>query len=90
MGFFRSLIGFLFIIGGIYRVFLGIGLLFFSSIIQSLDPVGDPVNFLIFEGGEIIDTGLLSLIGIGYIILGAIFIWLGNVIRKGGQKTIKF
>lgn len=89
MGLIRSIIGILFILGGIYRILLGIGLLFFGAIVQSFDPIGDPVNFLVIEGGDF-DTGLLSLVGLGSIIIGGFFIWLGNVIRKSGQKTIKF
>lgn len=87
MGVFRSVVGILFILGGIYRVLLGLGFLFFGSVIQSFDPVGDV--FMEVEGGGVIRSDLLSLIGLGYIILGGIFIWLGNVIRNSGQKIIR-
>lgn len=87
MGVFRSIVGILFILGGIYRVLLGLGLLFFGSVIQSFDPVGGV--FMEVEGGTFINSNLLSLIGLGYIILGGIFIWLGNVIRNSGQKIIR-
>lgn len=88
MGVFRSFVGILFILGGIYRVLLGLGFLFFGSVIQSFDPVGDV--FIEVEGeGGIVRSDLLSIIGLGYIILGGIFIWLGNVIRNSGQKIIR-
>jgi len=83
MGFFRSLIGWLFIIGGIFRVIIGLGLLFFGGLTFSQF---DPVSSTIFTGDT---SGLISIFGIGYVILGAFFIWLGNVIRSSGRQVIR-
>jgi len=83
MGFFRSLIGWLFIIGGFFRVIIGLGLLFFGGLTFAQF---DPVSSTIFTG-EL--TGFLSILGVVYILLGAFFIWLGNVIRNSGRQIIR-
>ncbi len=82
MGLFRSLIGWLFILGGFFRILLGLGLLFFGGLTFSAI---DPITAIISQG----ESGLLAVIGVVYIIVGAFFIWLGRIIKGSGQKEIR-
>lgn len=77
MGIVRSFFGWIFILGGIYRVILGIGILFLGGILSSTDPITSSI--------EIDNPALLSVLGVVWILAGAFFIWLGSLIR--GKKN---